>query len=325
MARPLRIEYPHAWYHVMNRGRRGERVFEHKGDYELFIEILQEAIELFALRVSAFCLMPNHYHLLVQTPDANLSRCMRHISGVYTQRYNSGHSLDGQLFRGRYKAIVVPEDSYLLQLVRYIHRNPVRAGMVEKTELYDWSSHKGYLSTAKKWDWLHKRFILSMLDKDPQQREKRYRAFMGEDEDESLLRILSLKKLPSILGDSQFVDRLKSRFFEQKRHIEVPESKRLAPDIARIKSAICQHYGIDEDRLYYTRRAVFNEARAMGLYLSRHLRGESLNTIGSQFEIDNYSTVSTVIERFKARLQSDRTLARRVDQVRQIIMSQEQT
>ena len=309
----------------MNRGRRGERVFEHKDDYELFIGILQEAIKLFALRVSAFCLMPNHYHLLVQTPDANLSRCMRHINGFYTQRYNSVHSLDGPLFRGRYKAIVVPEDSYLLQLVRYIHRNPVRAGMVEKAELYDWSSHKGYLSTAKKWDWLHKGFILSMLDQDPQQREKRYRAFMGEDEDESLLRILSLKKLPAILGDSQFVDRLKSRFFEQKRHIEVPESKRLAPDIARIKSAICEHYGIDEDRLYYMRRAVFNEARAMGLYLSRHLRGESLNTIGSQFEIANYSTVSTVIERFKARLRSDRTLARRVDKVRQIIMSQEQT
>lgn len=325
MARPLRIEYPNAWYHVMHRGRRGEQVFERKDDYELFIDILQQAIELFALRVSAFCLMPNHYHLLVQTPDANLSRCMRHINGVYTQRYNSGHSLDGQLFRGRYKAIVAPEDSYLLQLVRYIHRNPVRAGMVDNAEHYDWSSHQGYLSSAKKWDWLHKRFILSMLDKEPQQRGKRYRAFMGEDEDDSLLRILSLKKLPSILGDSQFVDRLKSRFFEQKRHVEVPESKRLAPDIARIKLAICEYYGIDEDRLYYTRRAVFNEARAMGLYLSRHLRGESLKTIGRQFEIDHYSTVSTAIERFKDRIQSDRSLARRVDRVRQIIMSQEQT
>jgi len=325
MARPLRIEYPDAWYHVMNRGRRREQVFERKNDYELFVEILQEAVELFALRVSAFCLMPSHYHLLVQTPDANLSRCMRHLNGVYTQRYNSGHSLDGQLFRGRYKAILVPEDSYLLQLVRYIHRNPVRAGMVDKAEHYDWSSHKGYLSSAKKWDWLHKHFILSMLDKESQQKETRYRTFMGEDEDESFLRILSLKKMPSIIGERQFVDRIKSRFFERKRHIEVPESKRLAPDIARIKLAICEYYGIDEGRLNYTRRAVFNEARAMGLYLSRHLRGESLKTVGQQFEIDNYSTVSTVIVRFKARIQSDRSLARRVDQIGQIIMSQEQT
>ncbi|MBA4366374.1 MAG: hypothetical protein C0403_01905 [Desulfobacterium sp.] len=95
MSRPLHIEYPNAWYHVMNRGRRGEPVFESKDDYARFIEILHEAIQLFALRVSAFCLMPNHYHLLVQTPDANLSRCMRHINGVYTQSYN----------RNRYKEI----------------------------------------------------------------------------------------------------------------------------------------------------------------------------------------------------------------------------
>ena len=105
MTRPLRILYPNAWYHVMNRGRRGEQVFVSKDDYECFIKVLQEAIELFALRVSAYCLMTTHYHLLVQTPDANLSRCMRHINGVYTQRFNSGHSVDGQLFRGRYKAI----------------------------------------------------------------------------------------------------------------------------------------------------------------------------------------------------------------------------
>ena len=102
---------------------------------------MHEAIELFALRISAFCLMPNHYHLLVQTPDANLSRCMRHINGVYTQRFNGAHSIDGQLFKGRYKAIVVAEGDYLLQLVRYIHRNPVRAGIVGNPADYKWSSH----------------------------------------------------------------------------------------------------------------------------------------------------------------------------------------
>jgi putative transposase len=107
MARPLRIEYPGAWYHVMNRGRRGEQVFECKDDYEWFIEIPREAIELFALRVSTFCLMPNHYHLLLQKLDANLSRCVWHTNGFYTQRCNRRHGQDGQLFRGGYKAIVV--------------------------------------------------------------------------------------------------------------------------------------------------------------------------------------------------------------------------
>ena len=140
---------------------------------------------------------------------------MRHINGVYTQRYNSAHGLDGPLFRGRYKAIVVGEDSYLLQLVRYIHRNPVRAGIVEKPEQYRWYSHKGYLSSAKKWNWLHKKLILSMLAKRQRmQRIRKYRAFMAEAEDETLLRTLSLKKLPSILGDHDFVNKLKNKLFK---------------------------------------------------------------------------------------------------------------
>lgn len=325
MSRPLRIQYPNAWYHVMNRGRRGDQVFEAKDDYKEFIDVLHEAIELFALRISAFCLMPNHYHLLVQTPDGNLSRCMRHINGVYTQRFNSAHSLDGPLFRGRYKAIIVGEDNYLLQLVRYIHLNPVRAGMVISAEYFEWSSHKGYLSKARKWDWLHKHFILSMLVKAPKEQVARYRAFMGENEEEDLLRLLSLKKWPSMLGDSQFIEKLKNRFFEKKRHIEVPDSKQLAPDIDQIKKVICSHYNINENGLYYAKRGAFNEARAMGLFLTRRLRGEPLKIIGEHFKIDNYSTVSSVIERFKRRFRSDRQLAKRVDYVQQTIMSQGQT
>ena len=91
MSRPLRIEYPDAWYHVMNRGRRYEAIFEDKNDYGMFIDLLKEAIDIFHIKVAAFCLMENHYHLLIQTPEANISRSMRHINGVYTQRFNRIH------------------------------------------------------------------------------------------------------------------------------------------------------------------------------------------------------------------------------------------
>ncbi|MEW6186019.1 MAG: transposase [Thermodesulfobacteriota bacterium] len=111
MSRPLRIEYPGAWYHVMNRGRRKEEVFHGKNDYAQFIDILKESAQLWKLRIVAYCLMPNHYHLLLQTPEANLSRCLRHIDGVYTQSYNRSHGTDGPLFRGRYKSILVDADS----------------------------------------------------------------------------------------------------------------------------------------------------------------------------------------------------------------------
>ena len=102
MSRPLRIEYPNAWYHVMNRGRRAEKIFLNKTDYTTFLELLIESAEIWNVRIAAYCMLPNHYHILLQTPDANLSRFMRHVDGVYTQRFNRSHHYDGQLFRGRY-------------------------------------------------------------------------------------------------------------------------------------------------------------------------------------------------------------------------------
>ena len=144
----------------MNRGRRAEKIFDVKEDYYSFIDLLKELDEVFNVRIAAYCLMSNHYHLLIQTPDANLARSMRHLNGVYTQRFNKRHCCDGQLFRGRYKAIVVESDSYALELVRYIHRNPIEAGIVENITDYQWSTHKSYLSSAKKWEWLYKDYIL---------------------------------------------------------------------------------------------------------------------------------------------------------------------
>ena len=136
MSRPLRLEYPDAWYHVMNRGGRAEKIFLNKADYSAFLELLVESAEMWNVRIAAYCMVPNHYHILLQTPDANLSRFMRHVDGVYTQRFNRSHHYDGQLFRGRYKSILLDADSYLLQLVRYIHRNPLQAGIVKKLEAY---------------------------------------------------------------------------------------------------------------------------------------------------------------------------------------------
>jgi putative transposase len=156
MSRPLRIEYAGAWYHVMNRGRRLENVFEDRQDYRIFVDILKDASEMWHVKIAAYCLMPSHYHMLLQTPQGNIARAMRHVDGVYTQRYNKKHGQDGQLFRGRYKSILVNGDGYLLQIVRYIHRNPVKAGLVNALKDYAWSSHKGYLSVSKKWDWLYK-------------------------------------------------------------------------------------------------------------------------------------------------------------------------
>lgn len=195
MTRPLRIEYPNAWYHVMNRGRRGEEVFADDRDFELFLALLHEANELFDCRVAAYCLMPNHYHLLMKTPSGNLSRIMRHINGVYTQRYNRRRKIDGQLFRGRYKSILVEEDSYLLELLRYIHLNPVRAKICERVGDYLWSSHRGYLSESDNWLWLYKDFLLAMFADKPEMMTLKYKEFMRCEDSEIVTDFFSKKIL----------------------------------------------------------------------------------------------------------------------------------
>ena len=303
----------------MNRGRRHERVFEEDADYLSFIALLRDASKLWEAGVSAYCLMPNHYHLLIHTPLGNLSRCMRHINGVYTQRFNRVHGCDGQLFRGRFKATLVDGDSYLLQLVRYIHRNPVRSGMVDRPDLYRWSSHSGYLSTKEKWNWLYKDFPLAVLSPRTNGQRSAYQRFMGMDDSEDLLRTLDGEKWPSLLGDERSKNRLKAQFFEDKAHSQVPDSRALAPDVDVIVHAVCTHYGLDRSELVKSRRGRFNEARAMAVHLVRLLRKDSFAEIGPIFGLRTYSSVGSVLDSMRKRLASDPELSDRCRSIMKII------
>ena len=326
MSRPLRIEYPGAWYHIMNHGRRDERICQDNRDCERFVALLRESAELWNLRVSAYCLMPNHYHLLVQTPDANISRCMRHINGVYTQRYNRRHHCEGQLFRGRYKSILVDADSYLLQLVRYIHRNPLRAGLTDNLKRYAWSSHKGYLSGAAQWSWLHKDYVLSMLSKDKANRLRTYRHFVAMHDEDGIIRIYEKKKWPSFLGSEGFVNSIKEKFFSRKADDEVPQSRELAIESSKIRKTVCEFYKISERELVLSKRGVFNEPRNVAIYLTRRLRGDSLKQVAKEFGMSKYSSVSSVIERMKELVAEDRKLRKRVEKLTAVLSkSQKQT
>jgi REP element-mobilizing transposase RayT len=326
MARPLRIEYPGAWYHVMNRGRRSEDIFLEEMDYETFVDLLKESSEMWNVRIAAYCLMTNHYHILVQTPDANIARCMRHINGVYTQRFNRAHSCDGQLFRGRYKSILVNGDSYLLQLVRYIHRNPVRAGLAGQPDDYQWSSHNGYLSIAKKWDWLHKEFIFSLLTLDRRQWIKHYRKFLSVESEEEIYGVLDRKKWPAFLGPESFMDWVKGKYYGAKTDQDVPQAKELAPTPDIIIAVVCEYYQVSEDDLYRSQRGTFNEPRNVAIFLMRKLRRDRLKTIGRRFEIENYSSVSSIMERMKKWLRQDRSLKSRLDRIAdKIYKGQKQT
>ena len=321
MARPLRIEYPNAWYHVMNRGRRGEAIFADESDYAMFTELLQETSEMWNIRIAAYCFMPNHYHMLLQTPEANISRSMRHLNGIYTQRYNRRHQCDGQLFRGRYKSILIDTDSYLLQAVRYIHRNPLEAGLTDKMDSYQWSSHQGYISVAKKWDWLFKKTILSMLSKNRKDWLRRYKRWVSVEESGEVSEKLGAKKWPVCLGPQAFIDRIKKEYGKEKISRDVPSSRELLPDYRRIVEGVCNAYETTAAEVLKMRRGKMNEARNAAIYLSRKLRRDTLKEVGLRFGIDNDSTVSSVMERVKKRLETDRKFSRRLNEIAESIQA----
>jgi putative transposase len=315
MSRPVRIQYPGAWYHVMNRGRRREVIFAEREDFRRFLELLQEGSIMWNVRIAAFCLMPNHYHLLAQTPDGNLSRFMRHVDGVYTQRFNRFHRCDGSLFRGRYKAILVEADAYLLDLVRYIHRNPLRAGLVSRLDRYPWNGHMAYVSRSARWAWVYREPVLSMLCRAGEDSAKAYRAFMAQDESDELTAVWSKGNVPSVLGSQEFVAWVKSSFRSLRSHRETPALRLLAPGLDTIQAAVCESYGIDRNELLSSRRGASNEARSVAVYLARRLSGQTLAAIGDAFGLEHYSSVSSVACRMKERVEHDRRLRRKVEAI----------
>ena len=315
MSRPLRIEYPGAWYHVMNRGRRREKIFASPKDYETFIVVLQEAREMWNLQVAGYCLMPNHYHLLLHTPDGNISRCMRHVNGIYTQRYNRRHRKDGQLFRGRYKAVLVDGDSYLLEVLRYIHRNPLKARMVKDPADYEWSSHNGYTSRAKKWDWLYKDFLLSIFSEKSSEAKKAYIEFVLQKEPEEIETFYAKKNLSSVLGDDAFKEWIAEKFQDFRFHREIPESHILAPAPEKIIDLVSKVFKVKRESLTKFKRGTENVPRDIAVYLLRIYSKQTLSGVGRYFNITNYSTVSSIVERIKVRKLADKAIANKLKQI----------
>ncbi len=325
MSRPLRIEYPGAWHHVMNRGRRSEKIFFDDEDREIFIKTIREAVDLWGLRISAYCLMSNHYHLLVQSPDGNLSRSMRHINGVYTQRFNRRHKKEGQLFRGRYKAVLVDSDNHLLEVLRYIHLNPLRASIIKSLRDYSWSSHQGYLSRAGKWSWLQKEDLLSMLTSVKTKQKSSYTDFVSQGEPEEITAFYSLKNMPSILGSDLFKELIRDRFPDLMNNVEIPEAKAFAPVAEKVIQAVCGFYGLSRSELLLSRRGTVNLPRNVAIYLVRNKCRLTLPKIGREFGISNYSTVSSIIQKVKLRLARDKRLRKETEKIEKKISKGQKT
>jgi len=225
MARPLRLEFPDAIYHVTARGNAQSAVFHDDEDRELFLVCLGEVVVRFGWLCHAYCLMDNHYHLLIETPDGNLSLGMRQLNGVYTQRFNRRHGRVGHLFQGRFKAIVVDRDSYLLELCRYVVLNPIRAAMVKHIEQYPWSSYPATMGLAACPDWISTDWLLGQFGKRRAIAQRRYADFVAEGV--GLSSPWSAVRGQALLGSEVFVEKMRP-LLEQKDELrEIPRAQRL--------------------------------------------------------------------------------------------------
>jgi len=299
MSRPLRIQYKDAWYHIMNRGRRKETIFKEDIDFEIFTKLLQDVSLQWGVNIAAYCLLPNHYHLLIQTPLANLSRFMRHIDGVYTQRFNRRHKRDGQIFRGRYKSVLVEENNNILELVQYIHFNPVKSDLADTPEKYAWSSFQDYQRNSKSNKWIVKNFVFKLLGLKENYKSKKYLSFLSQDAPDKIYEFFEKTYIRSIMGSKIFQNGVKDELAAGKINSEIPESKLFTPSLDDILASVCMKYQVKQDQVLKIRRGVSNNHRDLAIYLCRYLTEKKLLEIGAYFKTQKYSTISNAIIRAK--------------------------
>jgi len=226
MARPLRIEYPGAVYHVTSRGNARNMIFNDDHDRSKFLKVFGTAVKNQRWLCHAYCLMGNHYHLLIETPEANLSRGMRQLNGIYTQAFNRRHNRSGHLFQGRYKAILVEKERYLLALCRYIVLNPVAAGLVSSPGEWPWSSFSATVGIAKAPEFLTTDWLLEQFSPRRTDVCRRYLEFVHQGfEHPSPWTNL---RGGVLLGEEGFFDRFQPQLSQKKGLEEVPKSQRLA-------------------------------------------------------------------------------------------------
>ena len=304
MARKPRVHYTGALYHVIVRGNGGQAIFIDEKDRTRFYFLVQEGIERFAHRIHAFCLMANHVHFAIQVGEISLSRILQNLSFRYTRWVNWRQGRSGHLFQGRYKAILVDADAYLQELTRYIHLNPVRAGIVKEPEDYPWSGHRAYLG-LETIPWLTTDWVLSQFSRRLWVARRAYDRFVLEGKRERRQEEYhSGSALDSrILGDDTFVDRV----LGQKKEI-----RRSRVNLGGVIKVLCQHYSIDERELRISGKGRrLSEVRGIAAWLVLELGISTLTELGKITGRD-VTTLSSAAKRLEIRARNDLKLSQRM-------------
>ncbi len=308
MARPARIEYEGAFYHVMNRGSRREAIFIDNQDRLRFYEIIGNIESRYKIIVYSFVLMSNHYHLIIETPLGNLSKAIQCLNGDYALYFSRKHRSPGHLFQGRFKAMLVEKETYLLELSRYIHLNPFRAGMVKSPEKYKWSSLYEILNNinSKLPFTLYTDWLLEPFGKRKNTAARKYLEFVREG-----IKDMKNPGLEAtggwILGSETWANKIIKKWIDfSSKEITGIKPLRVRTPVNRYEQLVCKEFEISKQDL---KKLTYNNiARMSMIYLAHNYCGLTLRVIGQRYGGISDSAVNKVVSRFRTRLSKDKKL-----------------
>lgn len=309
MARPLRIEYPGAVYHVLTRGNNRQAIFRDDADRRVYLAKLRQYCAEKEVELLCYCLLPNHVHLLVETPQGNLSKLMQAFQTSYTRYFNRRHGRTGHVFEQRYKAFLVDRDSYLLQVSRYIHLNPVAAKLVRRPRAYRWSSYPAYLKDTGEGG-LKRESILGQFTGTRQERIAQYQAFVegarGGDAQWATLPI----RQQAFIGGEEFVEEARRK---AKRQTDVRVGPFGLKEIIRAVGAVV---GLPPDQLQRPGKDDRTQrGRELFMYVARRHSAASLREIIARLGVRDIATVSHGVRRAERRLEEEEAFGRQVERI----------
>ncbi|MFK7955946.1 MAG: helix-turn-helix domain-containing protein [Lysobacterales bacterium] len=317
MPRPTRIEVAGGWYHVANRGAGRQRIFRNDEHRQIFLDLLQSLEPTFGVEVHAYCLMSNRFDLMVHTTHANLSRSMRHIGGVYTQRYNRLSGRDGPLFRGRFRAVLFEPQTALLGVSRHLHRRPLVTGMVQRLDRYRWSSYPSFVTSRRKPEWLRRDAVLVAAGCQPDDRNSArvYRQYVERDgESNELVRQYYRSRRPgAVLGSETFV---RQALAGQE---QTAGARASIPGIPprRIIRVVADHFEVTRRSILTSSRGRTNLPRMAALWLCRKHSQLTLEQLARHFGLAGFGSVSGALHR--AGQHSSKVFWEAIEQVEQQI------
>jgi REP element-mobilizing transposase RayT len=296
MSRPLRLDHAGALWHVTSRGNERREVFRDDEDRREFLRLVGRTVDLFGWNLHAWVLMGNHYHLLVGTPEATLSRGMRQLNGDYAQHFNRRHGRDGHVFQGRFKAILVQREAHLLEIARYVVRNPVRAGLVKAPGDWEWSSYRATAGLEPCPEWLDAAFLQDVFGSRRATATARYREFVAEG-DRATYEPWKQVVGQIYLGSESFAEESRAQRSAPERNREVPRSQRepVAPPVDEVVRLFEQAFSLTLEDLRQRPRLLTRERSVLAGALRRHARA-TLPAIGEALGVE-VSRASTLARR----------------------------